>query len=102
MATKLIKQTPKGGIEMKESFGCKLNFWWVLLTYIIGTSLWFQVKGAGVQQQQQQQQKNLQISIYIVLANYQLRQKYKITVSQYILMQSFTNQDKKTKHIIVF
>ena len=41
--------------------------------------------------------KNLQISIYIVLANYQLRQKYKITISQYILMQSFTNKDKKTK-----
>ena len=46
--------------------------------------------------------KNLQISIYIVLANYQLRQKYKITISQYILMQSFTNKDKKTKNIIVF
>ena len=66
MATKLIKQTPKGSIEMKESFGCKLYFWWVLLTYIIGTSLWFQVKGAGVQQQQQQQQKPSNKHLYSI------------------------------------
>ena len=95
MATKLIKQTPKGGIEMKESFGCKLNFWWVLLTYIVGTSLWFQVKGAGAQAQSKKKKKNSNKHLY--RNNYQLRQKYKIIVSQYILMQSFTNKDKKNK-----
>ena len=65
MATKLIKQTPKGGIEMKESFGCKLNFWWVLLTYIMG---------AGVQQQQPPSNKHLysinKLSIKTKIQNY--------------------------------
>ena len=63
---------------MKESFGCKLNFWWVLLIYIIGTNLWFQVKRAGVQVKKKiKKNKKLQISIYIILANYQLGQKHK-------------------------
>ena len=78
---------------MKESFGCKLHFWWVLLTYIVGTSLWFQVKGAGAQAQSKKKKKNSNKHLY--RNNYQLRQKYKIIVSQYILMQSFTNKDKK-------